>query len=68
MAIIDLISDDWITMVYQPKRSVKLKDVQLIHLVNQTRYNGHKSRYKGHSMSKEQLRNKVECDKSTLKR
>ena len=61
MAIIYLISDDWITMVYQPKRSVKVKDVQLIHLLNQ-------KRYKGHSMSNEQVRNKAECDKSTLKR
>jgi hypothetical protein len=48
-------------MVYQPKRSVKLKDIQLNNLVKQTRY-------KAHWVSEVPLRKQVERDQSTLKR
>ena len=35
------ILDDWITLVYQPDRSVKLKNVHLKHLLKEGRYNPH---------------------------
>ena len=35
------ISDDWITLVYQPDRVVKLKNVHLNHLLKKGRYNPH---------------------------
>ena len=48
-------------MVYQPKRSVKLKDVVLNHLVKETRYTAH-------LMEKGPLDKQIDSDKATLKR
>ena len=47
-------------MVYQPKRSLKLQDVELIHLEHQTRY-------KAHMIDKKTLLEQVGHDISRLK-
>ena len=35
---IDFITDDWITQVYQPNRSVKANEISLYHLTDIQRY------------------------------
>ena len=48
-------------MVYQPKKSIKLKDVMLIHLAKETRYDAH-------WVHKDPLAKQVDSDKATLNR
>ena len=48
-------------MVYQPERSAKLKEVELNHLVKETRY-------KAHWISKVRLQKQVERDQAILQR
>ena len=48
-------------MVYQPKRSVKVSDIQLSHMVEKTRY-------KAHWVNDIPLRKQLEYDVATLNR
>ena len=48
-------------MVYQPSRSVKLKDVVLNHLVKETRYTAH-------LMEQGPLIKQIDSDRATLRR
>ena len=54
-------TDEWISMVYQPNRSVKLSNVKLKHLARQTRYNWH-------IIDESLLENELSHDISTLNR
>ena len=56
-----MILDDWITEVYQPDRSVKLKSIELNHLMAKTRY-------KYHWITDRRRNNQIEHDKNLLKR
>ena len=48
-------------MVYQPKRTVKIKDVVLSHMLKETRYTAHR-------MKKSTFSRQIDADKATLKR
>ena len=48
-------------MVYQPNRSVKMKDVVLNHLLKETRYTYH-------WIEQDKLAEQIDADKATLKR